>query len=139
MATINASSPLTVARSSLEGTLAGTVFTYTGAAAIGDVINMGVFPEGTHVDELALSSDTANAGMTVSVGWAYVDGSASAAAEFIATGTALATASLIRANTTGARTVLAGDAYLTITIAGAAMAAGTTLRARSMSSNRGTR
>lgn len=114
------------------GNLTGEfVFAATAAnSAPGDVIRLCKLPAGSMVSDIQVSADAANAGLTVSAGWAYVDGSADAAAEFVAASTALATATLIRGNTTGASTVLLKDAYLTLTLGGADVTNPTILRVR---------
>lgn len=106
-------------------------------AVNGDVIRFGILPKGSWVPDLHASTDAANAAATLSFGWAYVDGSAASAAEFMSA-TSVATAGLIRANGTGARTILAKDAYLTATIGGATFTNATNIRVRPVVSNRGT-
>lgn len=137
MATLNGPRAAQYAPSSPEGTMRPDESTYVGGAAIADKIRLITLPAGTRVDDFQLSLDAANASLTLSAGWEYVDGSASAPAEFIAAGTAAATAGLTRANTTGPRTRLAKDAYLIVTVAGAAISAGTNVLARTFLTNGG--
>lgn len=120
-----------------EGASVGEEFPFVGGAASGDKIRLAILPAGLRVDSAVLSLDAANAGLTGSLGWEYVDGSASAPAEFIAAGTAIATAALTRDNVVGPHTRLAKDAYLILTTGGAALAAGTNVLVRTSSTNQG--
>lgn len=139
MADINAPDFNRLLAASPQGVVTAEELSYTGAAAAADVILLGLLPAGTRVPDGHISTSIANAGATVSLGWRYVDNSASAPAEFIAAGTSIATAGLVRFNTIGGRTTLAKDAYLTLTLAGASIGSTNVLRARPFIQNVGTR
>lgn len=139
MANLNAATALQFLRAAPEGANVTEELLFTGTTvAIADVVRFGVLPLGTRVPDLQVTTDAANAGATISVGWAYVDGSASAPAEYVAAGTSVAAAGVVRANTTGARTTLAKDAYLTLTVAGASISSATNIRVRPTIQNMGT-
>jgi hypothetical protein len=131
MATIKAATSEQLLRvDSGGGGLDGDILTTNVTSAVhnGDVIQMAKIPKGTYINGLDLIADAINAGVTVSVGWAYVDGSAGGVAgEYIAAGTALATATRVSANAPIVPTVLTKDAYLIITIGGANFALSTNL------------
>lgn len=139
MATLKAPNAEQYLRASLEGYTVEQEVSYLDGAASGDVIHLGKIPQGCAIFSGLLTTNAANAGATISVGWAYVDGSSANAAEFVAAGTSIATAGAVQFNNgAAARTVMAKDAYLTLTLAGAAMSAATDLFVRPAVTNLGT-
>lgn len=116
---------------SLETNSSG-VFTnsnLTTALQIGDVVRFGIIPGGVRLlDAIALISTTFSASTTYKLGFQYVDGVDSTAVPqdddyFIVAGTSLASAARTQANNTAVRPVkLPKDAYIILTLAGAANA-----------------
>lgn len=98
----------------------------TAAIASGDVVTLGVLPEGMRLEDLSVFVTTGmTASVTGSVGFEYEDGVDSTevpqdAAYFISAGS-LATAGRLRAST-GKLVTLPKPAYLTLTTGGAANA-----------------
>jgi hypothetical protein len=99
------------------------------ALQIGDVVRLGLIPAGTTlVDFTAVISDAFTAATTAGVGFAYADGVDSTdvpqnAAYFVAAaGLALNATGTARKTTVTAPVTLPKDAYLTLTLAGAAHA-----------------
>ncbi len=97
------------------------------ALAIGDVVRAGVIPAGTELHDLqAIVSDAFTALTTAGVGFQYVDGVDSAAVPqdagyFVAAaGLDLATVAVTRKTAAKAPVTLPKDAYLIVTLAGAA-------------------
>ena len=111
-----------------SGAVAGSDAVQTGTTAIGDVIRVGVLPAGQRLFDYTATIRTAmSASVTCSVGFAYCDGVDSTAvpqdaAYFAAAATALSSAAVQRKSTTTTAVTLPKDAYLTVTIAGAANA-----------------
>lgn len=100
----------------------GDLLTYTGGAAQNDVIRMCKAQKGTRLDDAILFNTVGSAGASAKVGWSYVDGSASDDDELIVA-TSIAAAARTRANSLVPPIVLAKDAYVIITITGAALGA----------------
>lgn len=99
------------------------------ALQIADVVRLGVIPAGTTIHDAQIIISAAFTALTTAgVGFAYVDGVDSAAvpqdaAYFVAaTGLALAAVGVSRKTTTKAPITLPKDAYVTLTLAGAAQA-----------------
>ncbi len=97
------------------------------AIQIGDIIRFGIIPAGiTLTDASVIISNAMKAATTYKLGFAYVDGVDVAAVPqdddyFIVAGTASSSAARTVANNTGIRPItLPKDAYLIMTIAGAA-------------------
>jgi hypothetical protein len=100
------------------------------ALQIGDVVRLGILPKGLRLtDCLATISVAFAASTTASLGFAYTDGvdltgaNAQDAAYFITAGQSLATAAVVRKTGIKAPLVLQKDAYLILTLAGAAQTA----------------
>lgn len=104
------------------------VLSYTGGAASGDKIRMCKMQKGTRIEDIQVITDAANAAATLSAGWEYTDGSSNAPTEYINAGS-VAAAARLRATSTVVPTVLAKDAYLILTVGGAAISAGTNVYA----------
>lgn len=138
MADINAPEFNRLLAASPDGATITEELSFTGAVPIADVVLLAILPQGTRVPDGHITLSRANTGATASLGWRYVDGSDSEPAEFIAANTSIAAAGVVRFNTFGPRTVLAKDAYLILTVAGAALAADTVIRARPQLANVGT-
>lgn len=121
---------LTTLRYTLETTAAGVPKNTLASAAlaIGDVLKFShPLPAGLVVEDLqVIVSDPFGAGVTADVGFAYADGEDVAAYPQSATafgaGVALSAAARIRTSASGALVALPKDAYLTLTIQGAAVA-----------------
>lgn len=96
---------------------------FSAGAAQNDVIRMAKVQAGTRLVDATLWNTVGDAGASAKVGWAYVDGSASDDDELIVA-TSIAAAARTRANSLVPGIVLAKDAYLIVTITGAALAAG---------------
>lgn len=125
MANVNASGYQTFAKDGPDGSDITQVMSFTGDASIADVIRFGTVAAGVKVLDLSVLVPATTADLTASVGWAYVDGSAADADAFIAAGTSLAAVGRVRANVGTLPIVFAKPAYLTMTIAGAALTAKT--------------
>lgn len=125
MANVNASGYQTFAKDGPDGSDITQVMSFTGDAEIADVIRFGTVAPGVSVLDLSVLVVAATTSLTASVGWAYVDGSAADADAFIAAGTSLAAVGRVRSNVGTPPIVFAKPAYLTMTIAGAALAAKT--------------
>lgn len=123
MATVNATSYQDYAHDGPGGVDVSSQHTFAAGAADGDVVRMCKLRAGTKVTDLSVIIEDATASLTVSAGYAPVDGSTADADAFIAADTAAATAGRIRANAGVAPLVLDRDAYLTVTVGGAALAA----------------
>lgn len=99
----------------------------TTAVAIADVLRIGVLPAGFRLmDSLGIVSNAFTASATAKVGFAYVDGVDSTDVpqddDYFTASLALNTAGRYRANNNAVRPVtLPKPAYLTLTIAGAAL------------------
>jgi len=99
------------------------------AIAIADVLYLGIIPKGTRMLDCMVRISTALAtSTTASIGFKYVDGIdvpalPESAVYFMAAGASLATAATLRSTSTVAQGTLTKDAYLTVTIAGAAQTA----------------
>lgn len=126
MATLNASTATQFAPTSPDGATLNPIYTYTGGAAANDVLNVVKLPKGTVVSDIQVFTNSANAGLTLDVGFAPLDGSTADADAYIEGGD-VAAAARVRANTATAPGRLAGDSHLTVTFLGAAMSAGTVL------------
>ena len=98
----------------------------TTAVGSTDVLRLGIIPAGTELHDMMLIVSTALAGSTTcKVGWLYVDGVdrtdvAQNDAYFVTATQALSSAVIIRKTATTAPVVLPKDAYLVMTMAGAA-------------------
>ena len=97
------------------------------AVQIGDVIRLGLMPAGmTLMDALVTISDALDASTTASIGFLYKDGVDVTAypqdAAFFASGLATSSTGVSRKTGVKAPLVLPKDAYLTLTVAGAAYA-----------------
>jgi hypothetical protein len=97
----------------------------TTAMAINDVARIGIIPAGFRLDDMQLIvSDAFAAGVTASVGFAYKDGvdvaTAPQSATYFGSGIALSAVARIRASGANAPVVLSKDAWLTVTVTGAA-------------------
>lgn len=124
-------------RSGANLTLTTTIVSTAGntldAAALvtsttGDRIAFGKIPTNTVLDDAYAIMSATNASVTVSMGWTATDESAeSHQADLIAAGTALATATRIRANSTVMPVKTTEESYLTMTIAGGPVTAATVL------------
>lgn len=97
------------------------------ALQIGDVVRLGILPKGLNLQDVLATISVAFAGSTTaSLGFAYVDGVdlsapyAQDAAYFITAGQSLASTALVRKTGIKAPMTLQKDAYLTLTLAGAA-------------------
>ncbi len=101
----------------------------TTAVQVADVIRVGILPAGMRLDDyLCAISDAFTGSMTADIGFAYVDGEDSTAvpqdADYFDAALALDGTTRTRGLNLAVRPVtLPKDAYLTITIAGAAAAA----------------
>lgn len=98
------------------------------AIGIGDKVRIGVIPAGTSLlDSLLIISTAMTASVTGKLGFEYVDGEDVTAVPqdddyFLAAGQSLASAARLRNATTNAAITLPKDAWLILTIAGAANA-----------------
>jgi len=97
------------------------------AVAINDVLRLGIIPKGTKIgiDYVNKVSTAFKTGTTGKVGFLYVDGVDSSAVpeddDYFCAATTLAAAAVLRQTNVAVRPVtLPKDAYLTVTIAGAA-------------------
>jgi hypothetical protein len=113
----------TLANGSVEGSDVAT------ATQIADVVRIGVLRRGFRIDDALLIISTGwTASVTGKIGFAYADGVDDATVPqdddyFIAAGAALSTAARTRANNTAVFPVtLPKDAYIILTLAGAANA-----------------
>lgn len=98
----------------------------TSALAISDVARVGLVPAGFRLDDMqVIVSNAFPASCTCSVGFAYKDGvddtSVPQSASFFGSGIALSSAARIRSSASNAPVVLPKDAWLIVTIAGAAV------------------
>jgi hypothetical protein len=99
------------------------------ALQIGDVVRVGVLPAGFKmIDALFIASDAFTANVTADIGFAYVDGVDSTVvpedADYFGSAIALATAGRYPADNVAVKPeTLPKDAYVTLTMAGAACAA----------------
>jgi hypothetical protein len=125
MANVNASGYQTFVKDGPDGSDITQVLSFTGDASIADVIRFGTVAAGVKVLDLSVLVPATTADLTAQVGWAYVDGSAADPDAFIAAGTSLAAVGRVRANVGTLPIVFAKPAYLTMTIAGAALTAKT--------------
>jgi hypothetical protein len=96
----------------------------TAAVAVGDVIRVGQLLAGFRLDDAKIIAVTGwTAAVTGKIGFAYVDGVDDTAVPqddaYFGTGVTLATAGVYRAAVAKAPAVLAKDAWLTVTTAGA--------------------
>lgn len=108
------------------GALAGTANSVT-AIASGDVVNLGVIPAGSLInDACAVVSTAFTASVTGTLGFAYVDGVDSTEvpqdADYFMAAAAINTAGVYRKTNTTAPVTLPKDAFLTLTTGGAANA-----------------
>jgi len=99
----------------------------TTAVASGDVVILGVLPAGIELKDLtATISDAFTASTTMDLGFKYVDGVDSTAvpqdADYFFDGTSTAAAAVLRKTNATAPLQLPKDAYLTLTVGGAAHA-----------------
>jgi hypothetical protein len=98
----------------------------TSAVAIADVIRVGIIPGGMTLTEFqCVVSDAWKASTTCKIGFEYVDGTDSTAVPqdddyFVPATQSLASVAIIRKTATTAPVTLPKDAYLILTIAGAA-------------------
>lgn len=118
---------LTTYRASLETDAAGkTVNTDVAAAlAVNDVVVLEKLPQGMVLEDAQLIvSNAMKTGVTGDLGFVYVDGVDSTAvpqdAAYFLSGASLETAARLRANTAKAPVKLPKEAYLVLTIKGAA-------------------
>ena len=116
-------------RATLQTTAAGAVAhsDSTSAAAVNDVIRLQKLPAGYELhDAQTIISDHFGAGVTGSLGFLYVDGVDSADvpqdAAYFGAGLVLSAAARLRTASTKPPVKLAKEAYLTLTITGAAVA-----------------
>lgn len=139
MATLKAPTSEQFLNSSLEGYDVSQEVSFLDGAAAADVIQFAIIPKGSAIFDGYFTTNAANAGATVSVGWAAVDGSDSDPDAFVAAGTSIATAGAHRFNAGAiSRAGLPVDAYLTMTVAGAAISAATDIFVRPTVTNIGT-
>lgn len=100
----------------------------TAALAVNDVARIGIIPEGFRLDDLTtIVSDAFHTGVTASIGFAYVDGVDDAdvpqSATYFGSGVVLNAVGRVRTTATNAPVVLPKDAWLTVTVTGAANSA----------------
>ena len=119
---------LTTLRAKLQCGATGAVSNSdsTAALAIGDVIVLEKLPQGMVLEDAqAIVSDAMAASVTGKLGFIYADGVDDASvpqndAYFLAAGAVLSAVGRLRANTTGKLVKLPKEAFLVLTLAGAA-------------------
>ena len=100
-----------------------------GPLVAADVVRLGYFPAGTEIHSGQLICPVATAGLTVSVGLEPVNGTTAIPDLFVTAGTSLATTQPLRfKNGVNMPYTLLVDSFLTVTTAGATVAATTPIR-----------
>jgi len=89
------------------------------SAQIGDKVRLNKVYAGTKIYDVKMVNAALGASSTVSIGWEYVDGTSGGGAAALIPATSTSSAAGTR-ETTVAPVTLAGDAYITATIGGAA-------------------
>ncbi len=114
-----------------NGCVAKGFITGNGAGAnvaIADVLRMVRLPAGTEIHDGYIIVGTATGSLTVSVGVEPVDGTTATPAALISAGTAAATTPPVRFNAPTLPYTLTKDSFITITTAGAAILAATSIK-----------